>query len=198
MKNLLVIVTLCFFIASANAQSKQASPGYYVFPQAGLLNGDHSVSGQAHLTGGIQKKAWMFGLGTAIDYYKIRTVPVFADVRYAFGKKNNYFSYANIGANFVWALESQYEMYYLPGPGQGSSAKSAFSNGIYTDIGIGYAFRGYQKGGCVISIGYSSKTLSSAYQEAVYTQFPPYTIEYHQRKRDYTFNRLVLRLGVRL
>jgi hypothetical protein len=196
MKNLLIIFTSCFFILTAHAQSKSRTPNYYFFPQVGLLNGDQSVSGQVHLSGGIQRKAWMFGLGTAIDYYRVRTVPVFADVRYVFGKKNNYFSYANIGANIVWATESQYEDHYLAG--FGFPSKNVFNNGLYTDVGIGYSFHGEQKNGFVISIGYSSKTIGSSYQEAIFTQFPPYTVEYHQRKMDYTFNRLVLRLGVRL
>ncbi|MEO8174258.1 MAG: hypothetical protein ABI581_14285 [Sediminibacterium sp.] len=196
MKNILILFTYLFFIVSGNAQSKQLVPGYYIFPQVGLMNGDHSVNGQIHLTGGIQKKAWMFGLGTAIDYYKIRTVPVFADVRYVFGNKRNFFSYADLGANFAWALESQYENHYLIGVN--SYTPNTFSNGLYTDVGLGYAFRGGKKGGCVISIGYSSKTVTSSYQEIVYTPFPPYTFEYYDRKKEYTFNRLVLRLGVRL
>jgi hypothetical protein len=197
MKNLLVIFTSCFFIVAVNAQSKTGTPNYYFFPQAGLLNGDQSVSAQVHLSGGIQRKAWMFGLGTAIDYYKVRTVPVFADVRYAFGKKNNYFAYADIGVNIAWATESQYENHYLIGFAS-SPSRNTFNNGLYTDVGIGYAFRGDRKGGCIISIGYSSKTMGSSYTEALYTQFPPYKIEYYERKNNYTFNRLVLRLGVRL
>ncbi|MES2372713.1 MAG: hypothetical protein V4557_09045 [Bacteroidota bacterium] len=194
MKNLLILFTSCCFIVSAKAQSKVPITKHYLFPEVGLLNGDHSVSAQVKLTGGIQSKAWMFGLGTAIDYYKVRTVPVFADVRYAFGKKANYFSYANLGADLVWALETQYSQQYI----MGVPDKNKFNNGIYADLGVGYAFRGEKKQELVISIGYSVKTLSSSYQQAVYKEFPPYGIEYRDRKLDYTLNRLVLRLGVRL
>lgn len=181
-------------VASVNAQSKPGTAKHYIFPQVALLNGDHSVSGQVQLTAGIQKKAWMFGFGTAIDYYKIRTVPVFVDLRYAFGKSSNYFSYVNLGTNIVWALESQYTAHYVIG----IPSKDKFNNGLYTDIGIGYAFRGEKKTRLLISIGYSIKKISSNYQEAVYREFPPYIIEYRDRKLDYTLNRLVLRLGVRL
>lgn len=194
MKNILIIFATCFFIVSAGAQSKPPVTKYYFSPEIGLLNGDNSASVQVKLTGGIQNKAWMFGLGTAIDYYKIRTVPVFADVRYTFGKKANYFSYANLGADFVWALETQYSQQYV----MGVAGTNKFNNGIYADLGIGYAFQGEKKQGLVISIGYSLKTLSSSYQQAVYKEFPPYGIEYRDRRLDYTLNRLVLRLGVRL
>jgi hypothetical protein len=194
MKNLLIIFTCCFLVESANAQLKVPFLKPYIFPEAGLLNGDHSASAQVQLTGGFQKNAWMFGLGAAVDYYKIRTVPVFADVRYAFGKKTNYFSYANLGANLVWALEKQYVQHYTTG----GYTDNRFSNGIYADLGIGYAFKGDKKNGLIMSIGYSLKTLSSSYQEIVYREMPPYIIEYRDKKLDYTLNRLVLRVGVRL
>lgn len=194
MKNLLIIFTSCFFWVSAAAQLKSPASKHYFIPEVGLLNGDNLVSAQVKLTGGIQKKAWMFGLGTGIDYYKIRTVPVFADVRYTFGKKANWFSYANLGADIVWALETQYAQHFV----MGVFNKDKFNSGVYADLGVGYAFQGEKKQGLLISIGYSVKTLGSSYQEAVYKEFPPYGIEYRDKKLDYTLNRLVLRLGVRL
>jgi hypothetical protein len=194
MKNLLILFISCFFMVTAGAQAKPPVSTHYFYPEIGLLNGDHSASAQVKLTGGIQKNRWMFGLGTAIDYYKIRTVPVFADVRYAFGKKANYFSYANFGADFVWPLETQYSQRYI----MGLYTENTFNSGIYADLGVGYAFKGDKKQGLVISIGYSLKTLSSAYSEVVYKEFPPYGIEYRDRRSDYTLNRLVLRMGVRL
>jgi hypothetical protein len=44
-----------------------------------------------------KKIAWMFGLGTAIDYYKIRTVPVFADVGMHSEKKQTIFPMRTLG-----------------------------------------------------------------------------------------------------
>ncbi len=194
MRTLLIIFTSCLFIVSASAQSKLPITKHYLFPEVGLLNGDHSTSAQVKLTGGIQKSGWMFGLGAAIDYYKIRTVPVFADMRYSFGKNANYFSYANLGTDLVWPTETQYSQRLI----MGIITKNKFNNGIYADVGLGYAFKEEKKQGLVISIGYSVKTLHSSYQETVYKEFPPYGIEYRDRKLDYTLNRLVLRLGVRI
>lgn len=195
MKSILFILCFSVCIPAVYAQSKKPKLKHYFLTQAALLNGDRSVSGQAQLTTGIEKKnGWKFGLGTGLDFYKVRTVPVFADVRFAFGKNRRYFSYTDLGANFVWALESQYVYHWSAG----MNTRAAFGTGLYGDIGFGYALGGEKKGGLLMSFGYSVKTLSIRYDETVYKEFPPYGIEYREHKLNYTLNRLVLRMGVRL
>ncbi len=184
MKKLLIIITLFLLAIKLTAQSTNKIR-YYLLPQVALLNGDHLTSGQVQLTGGVQKKNWMFGIGTAIDYYKVRTVPMFADLRFCFGKNHSVFSYLNIGTDIVWPLESQ-------------SYNQWNGNGLYKDLGIGYAFGGQKKKGILISMGYSAKKVAVSYNEFVYRDFPPYGGENHERRLDYTLNRIVLRLGVML
>lgn len=188
---------LLFFILT-NKIVAQSIPGKYTFyliPQIALLNGDHSASGQVQLTGGIEKKGWSIGIGTAIDYYKVRTVPLFVDVRTGFGKNRLLFSYLNLGSNIAWPLESQYSYPVLYRDTRGSS----FSNGVYTDLGIGYHWiNGKKNRGMVMSLGYSTKTISESYYEAIYRGFPLYIMEYHERKLGYTLNRIVIRCGIRL
>jgi hypothetical protein len=193
MKSILLTTAFLFITIVMSAQTNK-KPVFYVHPQAALLNGDHSVSGQVQVSGGIEKNALSIGIGAAIDYYKIRTVPLFADLRFAFGKDRAIFSYLNVGSNIAWALESQYNNYWV----MGGSSKSSFSNGVYTDIGIGYSFRKGKKNSMTMSIGYSMKTISESHLETIYRDFPPYTTENHERKMDYTFNRIALRLGIKL
>jgi hypothetical protein len=181
-------------ITAVMAQPKTGKVDYYLIPQIALLNGDHSASGQVQFTGGIEKKGWGIGIGTAIDYYKVRTVPVFADLRACFGKNRSIFSYADLGCNMAWPLESQYTYRW---PFQ-DSRQSRFSNGLYTDLGIGYSLFGKKNRGVVMSLGYSIKTNTETYYEAVYRDFPPYTFEYREKKFDYKLNRIVLRCGFRL
>jgi hypothetical protein len=193
MRTIFLMAALLLVTIAVSAQTKRKNI-FYLHPQAALLNGDHSVSGQVLLSGGIEKKAFSIGIGAAIDYYKIRTVPLFADLRAAFGKDRAIFSYLNLGSNIAWALESQYNEYWM----MGGRSKSSFSNGVYTDIGIGYSFRKSKKNAVTMSIGYSMKTISESHTEMVYRDFPPYGGENHERKTDYTFNRIALRLGIRL
>ena len=193
MKRLAIGLIACCSIISSNAQTQKAAWQSYILPQAALVNGDHAVSAQVQVNAGMQKKNWMFGIGAALDYYKVRTCPVFAETRFAFGKNQNFFSYANLGINIAWALESE----YTPGA-WGTNRIDRFNNGVYTDMGIGYATKGLKKGTVMIGIGYSLKTVSSTSSEAIYRDFPPYGIEYVDKRSDYTLNRLALRLGVRL
>ncbi len=185
MKNFIITLFVFFLISSANAQSKTEKTAYYFIPQVALLNGDNATSAQVQMTGGIQKKNWMLGIGTAIDYYKVRTVPMFADLRFCFGKNRAIFSYLDLGTDIVWPLESQ-NNYRWDG------------NGLYNDIGIGYAFGGQKKKSIVVSMGYSVKKVAESYKEIIYREFPPYGGESYERRLDYTLNRLVLRLGIKL
>jgi hypothetical protein len=193
MMKIIFLVAGLFLIMIGGLAQANKKTSFYLHPQAALLNGDHSVSGQVQVSGGVEKKAWSIGIGAAIDYYKIRTVPLYADLRAAFGKDRAIFSYLNVGSNIAWALESQYSNYWV----MGRNSKSSFSNGVYTDIGIGYSFRKGKKNSLTMSIGYSMKTTGESHWEAVYRDFPPYTVENHERKTEYTFNRIALRLGIR-
>lgn len=194
MRNSVMMLLLILVTATVIAQSKPGKTDYYLIPQIALLNGDHFASGQVQLTGGIEKKGWGIGIGAAIDYYKVRTVPVFADLRTYFGKHRLLFSYLNLGSNIAWPLESQISYHWQPG----GSRPGSFSNGLYSDLGIGYAFGGKKNRGAVMSLGYSMKTIAETYIETVYRDFPPYINEYYERKLDYTLNRIVLRFGFRL
>src|SRR6478752_7242725 len=177
MKTIFLITGLFLTTVCGLAQANKKT-SFYLHPQAALLNGDHSVSGQVLVSGGIEKNAFSIGIGAAIDYYKIRTVPLFADLRAAFGKDRAIFSYLNLGSNIAWALESQSNTYWT----MGRSNKSVFSNGVYTDIGIGYSFRKAKKNSVTMSIGYSMKTISESHLETVYKDFPPYIAESAERK----------------
>lgn len=192
-----IVMIALFFILTNKiaAQSKPDKHIFYLIPQIALLNGDHSAGGQIQLTGGIEKKRWGIGMGAAIDYYKVRTVPLFVDVRTGFGKNRLLFSYLNLGSNIAWPLESQYS-YNLQ---YWNNQRSTFSNGVYTDLGIGYHWiNGKKNRRMLMSLGYSTKTVSESYYEAIYRNFPPYIAEYHERKLGYTLNRIVIRCGIRL
>lgn len=195
-KNMLTLLLLVI-TGTALAQANKDKAGYYLIPQAVLLNGDQSVSGQVQLVAGMEKKQWNIGLGTGIDYYKVRTIPLFIDLRACLGKARSLFAYADLGTNIAWPLESQYrKTWTITG-----NSLSSFNNGFYGDWGIGYSLKGQQRKGIVISLGYSVKTITEHYKELTYwiVPFPqPGSAQDRERKLDYTLNRITLKLGVRL
>lgn len=193
-------ITILLLVITTMASAQQKKKDYYLIPQVALLNGDNATSGQVQVTGGMQVKQWAFGLGLAMDYYKIRTLPVFADARLYFGEQKQFFSYANLGYNIVTALESQ-ERKLSTWLG-GTYTNSSFGNGLYTDIGIGCLIDGNKKKGLLMSLGYSIKTLSETYTDwfsGISSGWEPSSVRVDGgRKANYTLNCFSLKLGVRL
>jgi hypothetical protein len=191
MKNYTLAIILFLVVSHARTQP---APGkvFYMVPQLVLLNGDHSASGQVQLTGGIQKNNWCLGAGVGIDYYKLRSIPLFADAKLFLGKSHSLFTYANLGCNMAWPLESQYRTTWLWTSG---TQKSNFSYGLYTDLGIGYAITGKQNKGIMISLGYSIKTLTETYFQAEYADFPISARINKEYRVNYSLNRVALKLG---
>jgi hypothetical protein len=193
MKKYLPVIFGILLLTQVSAQEKKTN--YYLLPQLGLLNGDDFASGQVMVSGGIENKNISFGIGVAMEYYKIRTVPVFAEIRAGIGKSKRTFAYINAGPNFMWPLASQYVSHWIY---NGAFSRDHFSTGFYGDAGLGYIFRLAKKNDMLVSLGYSVKTVHQSYAESLYSQSPPYTPETFDRKLDYTLNRLALRVGIKL
>ncbi len=171
-------------------QKKNAAYKFHSINNISLVNGDNEVSAGVQSINGFQKDNIFAGVGIGLDYYLYRTVPLFADFRYEFGKtKNKFFAYADGGINFDWVEED-----YNDGPifiWDGSRNTSAFHNGAYTDIGLGYMV-GSKKGtgGLVLSLGHSYKSLKKTVSYMDWRTQETISDVYH-----YDFNRIVLKVG---
>jgi hypothetical protein len=175
---LLLVLTAC-----RTAAQKQRSLAWYIKPQAVLLNGDHKVSGAAQVSGGVRIcNQWFVGAGGAVDYYKVRSAPVFLE---AMGKLNKRpaapFLYTKLGYNIAWPLEYQRT--------KNGWDNSVFNNGWYAEGGLGYTWPTDGNGTIQLSLGYSVKTLQEKYTEYPWGNAPSV------RTRDYTFNRLAVSLA---
>jgi hypothetical protein len=170
-------------------QKKNASYKFHSINNVSLINGDNAVSAGLQSINGFQKDNLFAGVGIGLDYYLYRTVPLFADFRYQFGKaKNKFFAYADGGVNFDWVEDE-----YSSGPifiWEGSGISSEFHNGAYTDLGLGYMV-GTKKGGVfVLSLGHSYKSLKKTLSYPAWRTQETITDIYH-----YDFNRIVLKVG---
>jgi hypothetical protein len=123
-----------------------------------------------------------------LDYYLFRTIPVFADVRYVYGKKKNkFFAYADGGINVSWVEKSINGGIVIWDRTQHTTK---YQNGIFTDAGLGYMVKMKNENALVLSLGQSGKTLK------VHDTY----IDWRSQKEQtditrYRLNRVVVKFG---
>ena len=143
-KSLLIVIVLFFASLSigfaqepaqpvqADKPAKKSSCGcrFQSVNQVGLVDGGMDTEFHLQTINGLRFGNWFTGIGVGIDYYYVRSVPLFLDVRnYWFKKRNSPFAYADIGINFPWAKDN----------GNDFVAQDInYNQGLYYDIGLGY------------------------------------------------------------
>ena len=155
-----------------------------------LMNGTSQVGAQLSAQVGVEfSKGWTAGMGSAIDYYYFRSVPVFAEVKKYFGNgPRRLFAFAATGVNIAWPTDED----QMNTSGWNIIGKNDFDLGMYADIGIGYTLYNRHQRGLFTGLGYSVKTMSESHTEQIWNGF---TTSQAQRKTDYTFNRVLIRIG---
>jgi hypothetical protein len=139
---------------------------------------------------GANYKSWFAGVGLGLDFYRLRTIPLFADIRKEFGKGNNkVFVYSDIGINFSWVTDQQKTI---------NVENDKFYNGFYGDWGLGYKVLMNRKNNLLLSLGYSYKktveTYDPFYGFGLYT-YPGSQPENPTQKINYSLNRLSIKVG---
>jgi hypothetical protein len=101
----------------------------------GLSSGQVGSAGQVQTVNGVAKGPWFVGVGTGLDYYRFRSVPLFLSVTrdIALGKRDWLFLYLDGGTNFSW-----YKRPETPGDYYNSDA---FHGGEYWSGGLGYLWK---------------------------------------------------------
>ena len=170
-------------------QKKSSAYKFHSINNISLINGDNEVSAGLQSINGFQKGNLFAGVGIGLDYYLYRSVPLFADFRYEFGKtKNKFFAYAAGGINFDWVEENyNYDPIFIWDRSNGSSE---FHNGAYTDIGLGYIVGSKKGGGLVLSLGHAYKSLEKTVSYKDWR-----TQETISDVYNYSLNRIVLKVG---
>lgn len=175
-------------VSVAVTAQKKTPVAWYIRPQATLLNGDHKVSGAMQLSSGVQWGNWYMGLGGAVDYYKVRSVPLFAECLRQLNhhKKESPFAYLRLGYDIAWPLHYQHTKTIWNAPA------SVFNNGWYAEGGLGYSWQIGDGEKLQLSLGYSGKTVKEIYSEYVGGPTPGIIAN---RTLKYTFNRLAFGLA---
>jgi len=184
MKRWILIGIVVLIYVGTNAQQKKAlfrSQNYI-----GLLEGDDGSAFQFNTINGVQLGTWYAGVGTGLDWYMFRSVPLFLSINKDWKPSNRTF-YFNLdaGTNFVWTDEGRNDW---------TGYESKFTPGFYWGAGIGYkaGFKN-KKDAIVFNLGYSFKRLKEEETVPLYCINPPcgFTTDYY----DYKTNRVSVRMG---
>lgn len=181
---LIIFSSISLFL---NAQEKKPSHQFHSVNSLTLVNGSNSVSASLQSVNGFKKGAWFAGAGLGIDYYLYRTIPLFADIRYEFGKKKNkYFVYADAGININWVQD-----HFIDNPSiWNGNTSNDFKNGIYNDLGLGCLVKMKKENALVLAIGYSQKNLM---ETETYMDWR--TSNLLKRENTYHLKRVMIKIG---
>ena len=174
------------------ALAQKAKITLHTSVQAGLLEGERGGALQLQSVQSLNYKTWSAGIGTGLDFYHTRSVPVFLAVRKTVTKNAEApFVYIDGGYNFPWLTATDKEAFI-------SNAKGGF----YYDAGIGYQFPVMKKNQFFFSAGISGKQFTTEQETWIYidyiwpgpsSQVPPKVVSLYR----YRLQRLSIKAGLR-
>ena len=180
----LFFITVFMFSLMSSAAQKKAifSSQNYV----GLLEGEQKSKLQLQTINGIKYRTWFIGLGTGIDWYYLRSIPIFLSLNRDFlQKKNrNFFVALNGGVNLPWKKNNDLNELGYP--------RGRLLTGFYWEGGLGYKIGiGKRNNAMLLQLAYNYKHLGEKTITRVYD-----TPELDPAERfDYYLRRLSMKIG---
>ena len=149
------------FSVSVQAQNDSSKPKlkFHSINQLGILEGQAGTGFQVQSINGILFRKLFLGAGIGLDYYQMRSVPLFLDLRTYLLRSQKPFVYVDGGTHFPWARKS------FDWPAE-------YKAGLFYDMGIGYSV---PLRGCafLVSAGYSYKAYKEIQRYPNYCLTPP-------------------------
>lgn len=175
---------LLFLLIPLSLSAQQSpKPRFASYNSVGMLAGDRTVHGLLQSVNGLSLGPWFVGAGLGIDSYRFRTVPVFVDGRYLFGKgRNKWFLHADAGYHFPWVKDPE------------AGIEQDFGGGLYYDGGLGYQLNMTKRGwGMFFSVGFSEKWMEE--ERLLIPVCPGGGCDPRNEYYDYRFRRYSLKVG---
>ena len=183
------IFSLILFSVSAQNDSTKTNQKNVFSSQvlAGVLEGSGGSAFQLQVINGVSKAGWFTGLGTGIDYYFFRSIPVFLSVTKVFTESNNsFFAQADAGVNFGWTNQEINRF--------NNVISDKFKSGLYWNSALGISTMiGSQKSKLLFSLGYSYKHLQEIKEVQVFCINPP--CQNQVEEYNYHLRRLSFKIG---
>ena len=182
-----VLIMLFVFAGKNFAQQNKKPLQFRSINSAGLIEGQAGSAFQLETINGVKYKSWFGGIGVGLDYYRYRTIPLFADIRKEFGKTNDHvFVYADAGMNFYWARDKDQKQFPI---------QDKFENGFFGEAGAGYAFKSGKRSAILLSAGYSYKKIAEKGTYFYDLGFPG-PMEMLMQKINYNLNRIIIKTAI--
>lgn len=184
------LMMLCLFACSLKAIAQDAAektkPAFHAVGSVGLLEGDKSSSFQLQLLNGFEYKTWYGAIGTGLDYYFMRSIPLTGYLEKQVSQRLPFFLYGSGGVHFIWRRDL---------PDEGGWYNSDYNQGLYYDAGFGYRFMLAKNAAIRLSVGFSEKQVEETrtWQNFIWGQ-PAQT---QKEIYDYRLKRLSIRGGFR-
>ena len=188
MKHLLSIISASFFLLRVAAQSSPSKEKVHFssINTLGIMAGGSGEGMAMQTINGVRYKNWNFGIGTGIDWYGIRSIPLIADVRRSFtNKKYKPFVYTNAGANFPWATGDNYSIGF-------GSIETNYKPAFCGEFGLGYKVSFKNQTAFVMSAGFSYKEIRV--EQISSTGIPGFGKT--TSSFEYYYRRIAVRMGV--
>ena len=181
----LLLLVFCCLGSRAQDTPGRSGPAFHAIGSVGLLEGGNQSSFQLQLLNGFAYKSWFAGIGTGLDYYFIRTIPVTAYIEKQVSPRLPIFLYGSGGLHFVWRRNMSDE---------GGWYNSDYNHGLYYDAGLGYRFNVANRSAIRLSVGFSEKQFKETRKYTNWITWPTTTTTYTETYR-YNLQRLSLRAG---
>lgn len=159
---------------------------YRSYNSIGVVAGDAKSAYQVLTTHGVQHRSWLAGIGTGIDDYRNRTVPLFLSIVKQVLPRNNMFVNINAGTQFVWGKNARHTLL--------NAIDSKALPGFFGEAGFGYRLPVGKDGqGIMFGTYYSYKSFKEKYTVVGICNNPPcaYMTEYINSR----FNRWAFKVG---
>jgi hypothetical protein len=185
MKNRILIL-LCSLAVTAGCVAQEAKLSFEGRVQTGILEGQQGTAFQLGIFGGVKKRTWTASVGSGIDYYGVRSIPLYLELqKRLFNKTEAPFIYAGGGHHFAW-LSDKYKDARSNVEGKG---------GLYYQAGIGYQLPVMKKAALYFAAGYSYKEYTETITQTRFCVMWP--CPQYEEKLSYRLRRLAISTGIR-
>lgn len=183
----LIILITFLALLSGTGTFGQSGWTYHSLNYAGIGEGKEGTSFQLSTLHGIKQKHFFLGLGTGLDYYKIRSIPLMVNFTgFLSNKPRSFYLSAEGGTHFAWGKTPDIYYYYDL---QSEKFKPRFGGSFSFGYKIGLR---NNKDALLLNAGLGYKHIRSEVKYGTICNFGNCTI---REQYDYKLMLLLVRVG---
>ena len=183
-----IFIICAILVCCATVFSQKINPHFKSVSTVGFSIGQSPPQLLLQTVNGLIVKDWFAGVGVGLDEYGIKSLPLFADIRWNFGEQKKGFIYGDIGYNFFLEDKSKDNLFAV--------TVSTYKGGLYSDIGVGLRAKFIKKVNMVFTLGHSYKRIKNTQVTTICGIIPPCFDETSRFTHNY--GRINLKVGLEL